>query len=138
MERQSIIRSVVWAQVFGTAGVLHFVKPEVFDDLIPQELPGHRRDWTLGSGVMELGLAGLIGGLTAATAFGKKSTAQRAQRALNGAVGPATALFLLGVWPGNIKMAWDYRKKSAVPKAIAFVRVPAQIPMMKSALRLGE
>lgn len=138
MQRKSIIRSLVWTQVFGTAGVLHFVKPEVFDDLIPEELPGTRRDWTLGSGVMELGLAGLIGGLTAATTLGKKSTAERAQRTLNSTVGPAAALFLLGVWPGNIKMAWDFRKKSVVPKAIAFARVPAQLPMMKSVLRLGE
>lgn len=138
MQRKSIIRSLVWTQVFGTAGVLHFVKPEVFDDLVPEELPGTRRDWTLGSGIMELGLAGLIGGLTAAATLGKKSTAERAQRTLNSTVGPAAALFLLGVWPGNIKMAWDFRKKTAVPKAIAFARVPAQLPMMKSVLRLGE
>ena len=139
MQRKSIIRSAVWTQVFGAAGVLHFVKPEVFDDLVPEELPGSRRDWTLGSGVMELGLAGLIGGLTVAATVGKKASRKSAaRRALNTVVGPATALFLLGVWPGNVKMAWDYRHKSALPKAIAFGRVPAQFPMMRSVLRLGE
>ncbi|WP_295645298.1 hypothetical protein [uncultured Corynebacterium sp.] len=139
MQRKSIIRSTVWAQVFTTAGVLHFVKPEVFDELVPKELPGTRRDWTLGSGVMELGLGGLIGGLTLAANLGKKTSRKRtAQRTLHNVVGPATALFLLGVWPGNVKMAWDYRNKPALPKAIAFARVPAQIPMMRSALRLGD
>ncbi|WP_426718004.1 DoxX family protein [Corynebacterium auriscanis] len=138
MKRKTIIRSAVWAQVFGTAGVLHFVKPEVFDDLVPEELPGSRRDWTIGSGVVELGLAGLIGGLTIAATTGKNASRQRsAQRTLNQVVGPATALFLLGVWPGNIKMAWDYRNKPALAKAIALARVPAQIPMMRSVARLG-
>ena len=41
-------------------GVLHFVRPEPFDGLIPPFLPGSARAWTHGSGVAELAVAGLL------------------------------------------------------------------------------
>ena len=40
LTRAAGIRSAVWGTVFGTAGVLHFVKPEGFDRIVPEELPG--------------------------------------------------------------------------------------------------
>ncbi|KAB1502853.1 hypothetical protein F7230_07610 [Corynebacterium sp. 320] len=134
LDRSDIARVAVWSSVFLGAGVLHFVKPKPFDSLVPAQLPGTRRDWTLASGVMEIGLGASI--LTTATVPALRST-------LHTVVGPATAIFLAGVWPGNIKMMVDYLatsnpKISTTAKAIAVARVPMQIPMMRSVLRLGS
>ena len=41
-------------------GALHFAKPEPFDGLIPRQLPGTPRQWTLGSGVAELAVGALL------------------------------------------------------------------------------
>ena len=41
-------------------GVLHFVAPKPFDDIIPEELPGSARFYTYASGVAELGVGGLL------------------------------------------------------------------------------
>ena len=38
----------------GAAGVLHFVRPEFFDAIVPPWLPPSQRFWTLISGVAEL------------------------------------------------------------------------------------
>lgn len=122
-------RSVLWAGVFGAAGTLHFVHPKNFDQIVPESIPGAARQWTYASGVAELGLAASIGVTTAVPAL---------RPYLNSAVAPAAAGFLAAVWPANIKMAWDWRDKDAVKKAIAFARVPLQIPMIRSAARLGE
>lgn len=120
-------RKTIWASVFGVAGVLHFAQPKFFDALVPRELPGGRRVWTHGSGVAELALSAGIGG-----------TAIADSRRYDAAVATAATAFLAGVWPGNIKMAWDWRTQSAVPRAIAFARVPMQLPMMHSTWKLQE
>ena len=108
-----------WAMpaALGTMGVLHFVAPKPFDGLIPPELPGRRRAWTYGSGVVELAVAGLL--------------ANRDTRALCGAA--ATALFV-GVFPGNLQMARAWRGKPVWPyQVIAWGRLPLQIPMIMAA-----
>ena len=108
-----------WAMpaALGTMGVLHFVAPKPFDGLIPPELPGRRRAWTYGSGVVELAVAGLL--------------ANRVTRALGGAA--ATALFV-GVFPGNLQMARAWRGKPVWPyQVIAWGRLPLQIPMIMAA-----
>lgn len=115
----------LWATVFSTAGVLHFVIPQVFDDLVPEELPGTPRDWTLGSGVMEVGLGSLL-------------FASFLKPELRPTLAKAATVFLLAVWPGNIKMAWDWRSRKPVQRAIAFLRVPLQIPFMKQTLRIAD
>ena len=122
--KQPDLRAAVWATVFGGAGVLHFARRRVFDSIVPEELPGEQRYWTWGSGVLELALA---------AAIANPSTRAAAAR-------PA-AVFLLGVWPGNIKMAVDWQrsdKMSALMKAGAWVRVAAQVPMIASVSRLGR
>ncbi|HJC84049.1 MAG TPA: hypothetical protein H9751_00565 [Candidatus Corynebacterium faecigallinarum] len=115
-------RPALWATVFGAAGVLHVVRPQFFDSLVPQELPGGQRVWTLGSGVVELGLSAAI--LNPAT---------------RRKIGRPAALFLVGVLPGNVKMALDWqrsKKMSPVMKVGAWVRVVAQVPMIVSASRI--
>jgi uncharacterized membrane protein len=115
-------RTALWASVFGGAGVLHFAQRRIFDSLVPEELPGERRYWTWGSGVMELMLAAAIIRPTS-----------RAQ------VGTPAAWFLAGVWPGNIKMACDWQRddrKSTAMKVGAWARVIAQAPMIASVRKL--
>ncbi|MEO5312239.1 hypothetical protein [Corynebacterium sp. c24Ua_83] len=128
LSRAAGIRSAVWGTVFGTAGVLHFVKPEGFDRIVPEELPGTPRAWTLGSGAMEIALA---------TSIAVCSLKPEWRGALRSTIAPAAALFLVGVLPGNIKMAWDWRAKPQPARAIAFARVPLQLPMILSVAKLG-
>ena len=102
---------------FAVSGVVHLVKPEVFMPLMPSWVPAHR-EVILGSGVAELALAaGLVATPTRRVA------------------GWASVALLLGVWPGNIKMALDSnRSKSTAFKGAAWGRVPMQLPMIKAAV----
>lgn len=102
-------------------GVLHLVAPRPFERLIPRRLPGTARAWAVGSGYAELVTAGLL--LAPAT------------RRLGGVV--AAALFL-GVWPGNVKMAWDWRHESLLRQLVSVGRLPLQIPMIGSAVRIAR
>ena len=102
-------------------GVLHLVKPEPFDALIPEQLPGTARQWSIGSGYAELATAALL--LVPRT------------RRIGGAV--SAALFV-GVWPGNMKMAWDSRDAEPARKAIAYGRLPLQILLIVSAVRIAR
>lgn len=109
----------IMAGMLAGMGVLHFVVPEKFDKLIVPELPGEPRQWTLGSGWAELGTAALL-------AFGP--TQRLGAKA-------AMALFV-GVFPGNLQMARDSAGKSGAEQAIAFGRLPLQIPLVLWANRL--
>lgn len=122
------IRRAIWAGVFGFTGVMHFAQPKPFDTLVPPELPGGRRVWTYGSGAVELALGAAIAGYLTG----------RTSHSYDAAVSTAATAFLAGVWPGNIKMAWDWRNKDLTERSIAFVRVPLQLPMMYSTWKLGH
>lgn len=115
---------VLWAGVFGYAGAMHFKNPRAFEFLVPRELPGERRDWVYGSGAAELALSVAVAGSLANSVRGKESAAY------NGVVANLATAFLLAVWPGNMLMAWKWRNHKFKQRAIAFARVPAQVPMM--------
>lgn len=103
------------AGAFATSGVVHMVRPQVFEPLIPNEL-GNRRAWVYGSGVAELVCAaGLVTGQPWAPA--------------------ATTATLAAVWVGNLKMAVDVQRsqRPAWFKAAVWARMPLQIPMMHAA-----
>lgn len=122
MSPANLVRTAVWTTVFGGAGVLHFLRPQLFDALVPEELPGQRRYWTWGSGVLELTLAAAV--------------AVPRTRAV---IGRPAAVFLLGVLPGNVKMAVDWQRDGRKPpllRAGAWARVAGQFPMIASVLRL--
>lgn len=122
--RRAQIRAAVWATVFSGAGVLHFARRRAFDSLVPAELPGQRKYWTWGSGLIEIALGAAI-----------------ANPSTRAAAAVPASLFLLGVWPGNIKMALDWQrssKKSPLMTAGAWGRVIAQVPMVVSTSWLGE
>ncbi|MDO4918981.1 hypothetical protein [Kocuria sp.] len=120
--RRRAHRSAVFSGLSLTGmGVLHLVKPEPFDALIPEQLPGTARQWSIGSGYAELATAALL--LVPRT------------RRIGGAA--AAALFV-GVWPGNVKMAWDWRHEPAVKQVVSLGRLPLQIPLIVQAVRIAR
>jgi uncharacterized membrane protein len=100
-------------------GVLHFVAPAPFDSIVPEELPGTPRFYTLASGVAEAATGGLL-------------LVPRTRRV--GALA-AIALFV-GVFPGNVNMVRLWRNKPLPMQAIAVARLPLQWPMISQALKV--
>lgn len=109
------------AGLLGTAAVTHFAKPKPFDAIVPRALPGKPRTWTYLSGAAEVALAVMI--------------AAPRTRSLGGKL---AAGFFAAVFPANIKMACDYRAKSPKVRAIAYGRLPLQVPLILWALRVGR
>jgi uncharacterized membrane protein len=106
---------------FLVSGVVHLVKPEVYEPLMPRWVPAHR-EVILASGVAEL--AGAVGLLLPPT------------RRL---AGLASAALLVAVFPGNVKMALDASgTRNTGFKAAAWARLPLQLPMIRGALRAGR
>lgn len=109
------------APALAGAGVLHFVKPDPFDSIVPPQLPGSQRFYTYASGVAELATAALL--------------ANKSTRATGGL---AAAALLTAVWPANIYMAWQWRRKPWYLQLISIGRVPLQIPMIRGAWDIHE
>jgi len=109
------------ALAFAASGVVHLVKPEVYEPLIPRWLPGPR-EVVLASGVAELACA-----------------AGLAHPRTRHAAGWASAALLVGVWPGNVQMALDAaRTDNTALKVGSVVRLPLQVPMIRAALRAAR
>ncbi|TCK00321.1 putative membrane protein [Nocardia alba] len=105
-------------------GILHFVAPKPFDKIVPPQLPGDPRTYTYGSGVAELGVAAAL--------------AVPRTRRLGGWL--AAALFV-GVYPANIQMTVDVVGNPKAPKVFkagVLARLPLQIPMIVTALRIAR
>ncbi|MDO9457967.1 DoxX family protein [Nocardioides sp.] len=102
---------------FLGSGLIHLVKPQVYEPIMPSWVPAHR-EVILGSGVAELALAaGLLAPPTRRLAGW-------------GSVG-----LLLGVFPANVKMAADaLGTDNTALKVGAIARLPGQWPMIKAAL----
>ncbi len=113
--------TLLLAAIFTTSGVIHLVKPAVYEPLMPRFVPRHR-EVILGSGIAELACAaGLVHPRTRRTA------------------GWASAALLVGVFPGNLKMADDARRSGNTRfRAIAYGRLPLQLPMIRIALRTAR
>ena len=54
------------------------------------------------------------------------------------AAGYASAALLVGVFPGNLQMAWDARSKSPAIKAAMLARLPLQWPMIRGVLQAAR
>ena len=93
----------------GVAGVMHFVRPEFFDAIVPPWLPPSRRFWTLISGVAEL-------------VVGVMLFVPRWRR--SGAI--ALFVLLVAVYPANLYMTWDWRDRPAGERVVSWVRLPLQ------------
>ena len=100
-------------------GVGHFVAPKPCDTIVTAELPGNPRFYTYASGVAEVGVGALL-------------LAPRTRRF--GATA-AVALFL-AVWPANWNMLRLWRGKPLPMRIGAMARLPLQIPMIITALKV--
>ncbi|WP_078281906.1 hypothetical protein [Mycobacteroides franklinii] len=107
------------AAVLLGVGVVHFVAPKPFDDIVPAELPGDARFYTYASGVAELGTGALL-------------LAPKTRR-LGGTI---AALLFIAVFPANVNMVRLWWNKPLPLKLGAIARLPLQIPMITEALKV--
>ncbi len=109
------------AGIFTVSGLVHLARPRLYEPLMPAWVPAHR-EVILASGVAEI-----------ACAAGMLLPATRRPAGL------ASAALLVGVFPGNLKMAVDStRTTNTAFKAAAFGRLPLQLPMIRAALRASR
>lgn len=112
-------RATGLAAMLGGSAVVHAVRPEVFEPLVPPML-GDAKTWVYISGVAEAACAVML--LVPAT------------RRWGGWL---SAAVLVGVFPGNV-----YTVKVAGPspwkRAAALVRLPLQVPMVQAAVRVAR
>ena len=101
------------------SGVAHFLMPKPYDTIVPVELPGSQRFYTYASGVAELVSGALL-----------LSPRTRKLGALS-----AVAVFV-GVFPANVNLVRLWRNKPLFMRLGAIARLPLQIPMITSALKI--
>lgn len=100
-------RAVLGA-VFIGAGVLHFLKPEPYESIVPDALPAHR-ELVYASGVAEiLGGAGVLSSRAAPWA------------------GWWLIATMLAVFPANVAMAVDSERFRSIPEPLLWARLPIQ------------
>jgi uncharacterized membrane protein len=89
-------------------GLLHFLVPKPFEDIVPEALPA-KRALVYASGVTEI-------------ATGVGSLHPRTRR-WAGVLGIAT---MLGVYPANVQMALNPGKYPQIPAPLLWARLPLQ------------
>jgi uncharacterized membrane protein len=109
------------AALLGASGALHFATPRPYDSIVPRSLPGSRRTWTYVSGAVELAVAAAL--------------VHPRTRRLGGL---AAAGLFVGVFPANVKMAVDWRRASPAKRAIAWGRLPLQVPLVLWARKVAR
>lgn len=113
-------RAVRLAALLGVAGVLHLVAPRPFEHLIPRRL-GAPRPWVVGSGLAEIGCAAAL-----------------ADARTRRAGGWAAVALLVAVFPGNLTMAVRSRRAPWWARAVAWGRLPLQVPLVLWAARVAR
>jgi len=103
-----------------TSGVMHFVRPAPFVSIVPKALP-RKAELVAISGAAELVCAGML--------------AHPAAREIGG---PITAALLAAVFPANVSMALRSGARPWWHRAILWLRLPLQIPLVLWALRVGR
>lgn len=107
--------------LLGGAGVMHMLRPEPFDTIVPPALPGPARGYTYASGFAELAVAGLL-------------VVPRTRRL----GGVAAAALFVAVFPANVQMAYDWRHARPRRRAIAYGRLPLQGVLIGQALHVAR
>lgn len=107
--------------IFGVAGILHFLRPAVFDSIVPGWVPVSARCATYVSGAAELGLACAL----------RKSH-------IRSIAGYASAAFLVAVFPANVEMMRRWVLQSRRKAVVSVLRLPLQIPLIYGAWRVGK
>lgn len=103
------------------AGVMHFVNPGFFNEIVPPWLPPSESFWTYASGLAEI-VIGLM--------LLRPSTRRRGALA-------AVWLYVL-VYPANIYMTWDWRDRPVGDQVVSWVRLPFQFVFIWVALRVAS
>ena len=93
---------------FLTTGILHFVRPRMYEAIMPRYLPAHREL------VYISGLAEAASGL---------ATLHPATRRAGGVLGIAT---LVAVFPANLHMALHPERYRKIPPWALYARLPVQ------------
>lgn len=101
--------------VFVAAGVLHFVKPKIYESIMPDYLPA-QRELVYASGVAEaLGGLGLLSS--------SEATRRKAAWWL--------IATLVAVFPANLHMALNPDRYEQIPPAALWARLPFQLVFMR-------
>ena len=100
------------AGLLFVTGALHFATPRTFDRMIPQWVPGDRRQWTLVSGAAEL--------LSGALLLGRRTAR---------AGGWAAAATFVVVYPANVQAALD-ASGWTLSWFLLLIRLPLQAPLI--------
>lgn len=111
--------AVVMGAFLAFAGVMHFISPQFFNDIVPPWLPPNEAFWTYLSGVAELVIAWLL---------------LRPQHRRTGAI--AAIYLFIGVYPANLYMAWDWRDRVFSDQVVAYGRLPFQFLFIWLAVRI--
>ena len=113
------------AVLFGVVGTTHFLKPDLFDLIVPRALPGPARAYTVGSALVEF---------TLAVGLARRSTRRMAAY--------GAAVFFVAVFPANVQMALDGgmpgRTGLLGSPTVAWVRLPFQVPLVWLAWQVGR
>lgn len=113
--------SVILGVFILLAGVMHFVNPAFFNEIVPPWLPPNEAFWTYFSGLAEI----IIGFMVL-----RPSTRRRGALA-------AIWLFVL-VYPANIYMTWDWRDRAASEQLVSWLRLPLQFVIIRWAWKIAE
>ena len=111
------------AASFAASGVLHLVRPQIFETIVPRQLP-ERRGLVYASGVAELACAAAL-------------LHPRTRKA----AGWASAALLVAIFPANVQMAVTEGKRasrgtgSRGMQVATLIRLPLQIPLIRTALK---
>ncbi len=107
---------VLMAILYTLAGVMHFVKPRMYESIMPPYIPAHRlMVWLSGLAEVVLGI-GLLFPITRAwAAWG-------------------VVVLLVAVFPANVYMATSL-KFQRIPAWVRWVRLPLQAVLIVWALR---
>ncbi len=100
-------------------GTVHFLAPKPFDTIVPAELPGSARLYTYASGVAEV-------------AIGASLLPRRTRRP----AALAAVLLFIGVFPANVNMVRLWWHKPWPMRIAALARLPLQVPMITTALKI--
>ena len=112
-------RAVGLAVVLGGSGVLHLMRPGLYEWLVPPEL-GDARAWVTVSGVAELATAALI-----AVPSSRRS------------VGWAAAALLTAFLPAHLH-TFRVVPRRPLPVSVAVLRLPLQAPLIAAAMRVAR
>jgi uncharacterized membrane protein len=108
----------VGAMLMGI-GTVHFLAPTPFDTIVPAELPGTARFYTYASGVAEVAIGALL--------------LPRRTRRL---AALAAVVLFVSVFPANVNMVRLWWDKPWPMRIAALARLPLQIPMITTALKI--